>query len=123
MSDPNGNNNGGKPSNAEKLTELLGFDPTKRPTVGGKGSKLFAEALAEITKERDEKAKQQAAELFRKAIGLVEERNKARKAFQQADQKFEKELGKVMNQIQGVVNGSEPTPENGEENKEEVTAA
>jgi hypothetical protein len=126
MSDNNGNNNGGnKPSAADKLTELLGFDPVKRPTLGPKGGKLFAEALAEITKERDEKAKAQAAELFRKAIALSEERNKSKKAFQQADQKFEKELGKVLNQIQGLVNGVEPQPENGNgdgENKEEATA-
>lgn len=126
MGDNNGNNggNGGnKPSAAEKLTELLGFDPNKRPSLGQKGGKLFTEALADIVKERDEKAKAAATELFRKAIQLSDERNKARKAFQQADQKFEKELGKVLNQIQSLVNGTEPQPENNEQQDAASSAA
>jgi hypothetical protein len=114
MSDGNGNNNGGNNGGnknaSDRLSELLGFDPTKRPTLGPKGGTLFTEALADIVKEREEKAKVQATELFRKAIGLSEERNKARRAFSQADAKFEKELGKVLNEINGLVSGREPEP-------------
>ncbi len=112
-----GQQNGGKPQDgnnpknaSDKLVDLLGFDPTKRTTIS-KGSKLFTEALAEITKERDEKAKGQATELFRKAIALSDERKKARQAFNSADAKFEKELGKVLNQINSLVSGKEPEPD------------
>lgn len=115
----NGGNGGQKPSASDKLTELLGFDPTKRPTLGPKGGALFTEALADIVKEREEKAKTQATELFRKAITLSDERKKARAQFNQADAKFEKELGKVLSQIQALVSGNEPPAEN---EKEEVAA-
>ena len=99
--------NGGQ-SASDKLNAMLGFDPTKRATLGPVGSDLFKDALSDIVKERQEKAKALATELFRKAITLQEERKKAHRAFQQADHKFEKELGKVLNEIQGLAGGKEP---------------
>lgn len=113
------NGNGGKPTASDRLTALLGFDPTKRPQLGPKGGRLFTEALADIVKERDEKAKVQATELFRKAIQLSDERKKARAQFNQADQKFEKELGKVLSQVESLVNGTEQQPEQPENNEQQ----
>jgi len=102
---------------AEKLEGLLGFDPAKRGTL-----ELFKEVVQEISKERTDKAKAQdeaarwlnrqaAKEHLTKAISLREGMVKAEKDFNKEKQKFEKELGKVMNQIQGILPGKEPQEE------------
>ena len=114
---PQGQPQQGGKSPADRLIDLLGFDPTKQPTLGPKNGDLFKEALAEILKERNDKARAKATELFRKAITLSEDRKKARQAFNKADQTFEKELGKVLSQIQSLVSGAEIAPE-----AEEATA-
>lgn len=101
---------------AEKLEGLLGFDPTKRGTLT---QELFKEVVQEISKERTDKAKAQAKEHLTKAIQLREGMVKAEKDFNKEKQKFEKELGKVMNQIQGILTGKEPQEEVECEKKEE----
>lgn len=100
---------------SNKLEGLLGFDPTKRETLT---QELFKEVVQEISKERTDKAKAQAKEHLTKAIQLREGMVKARRDFDREDKKFEKELGKVMNQIQGVLTGQEPHEEGGACEKE-----
>ena len=100
-----------KPNASDRLVDLLGFDPAKKPTIGDKTSKLFQDTLKELTEEREKKAKEEAKTLMQKAMQLQEERAKARKQFQGADQKFEKELGKILNQINSMLTGKEPEPD------------
>jgi hypothetical protein len=108
------------PTTLDRLSDVLGFDPTKRPMLkDGKAGKLFQDTLAELTKERDEKAKTQAKEIITKAIGLADEWKKAEKQFMQNKAKFVKELGKLLNQLNGMLSGKEPEPEAKEGTNEE----
>jgi len=94
-----------KASNAEKLTTLLDFDPAKRPTLT---QELFGEVVKEIKEERAKEAKTKAKEQLVKAMQLREQMAKADKDFNGQKQKMEKELGKVLNQIQGILSGKCP---------------
>lgn len=98
-----------------KLQELLGFDPIKKGTLT---SELFSEVVKEIQEERLKEAKVRAKEHLVKAIGLREQMEKARRDFANQEKKFEKELGKVLNQIQGILSGKNP-----DEEKEESEGA
>ena len=100
----------------EKLTELLGFDPVKRSTLT---QDLFKEVVSDISKDRIDKAKAQAKDLLTKALQLRDQKDKCEKDFAKEMKKFDKELGKVMNQIQGLLSGKEPQEEGGEGEKEE----
>ena len=99
-------------TNAEKLQELLNFDPAKRPTLT---QELFAEVVKEITDERVKTAKIKAKEELVKASQLREQMVKVKKEFENQYNKMEKDLGKMLNQIQGILSGKPP-----EEEKEEA---
>lgn len=103
-----------KGSNAEKLTTLLDFDPAKRPSLT---QELFGEVVKEIKEERAKEAKVKAKEQLVKAMQIRESMAKAEKDFNGQKQKMEKELGKVLNQIQGILSGK--CPEENQEGKEE----
>ena len=104
-----------KPTSSDKLQELLGFDAAKKGTLT---SELFGEVVKEIQEERAKKAKEQAKEHLVKAMALREQMEKARKDFEGQAKKFDKELGKVLNQIQGILTGRNP-----DEEKEEKECA
>ena len=97
-------------ANADKLQSLLDFDAAKRPTLT---QELFAEVVKEIQEERAKDAKVKAKEQLVKAMQLREQMAKAKKDFEGQHNKMEKELGKVLNQIQGILSGKCP-----EENQE-----
>jgi hypothetical protein len=99
-----------KATNSEKLASLLEFDAAKRPTLT---QELFGEVVKEIKEERAKDAKAKAKEQLVKAMQLREQMSKAEKDFNGQKQKMEKELGKVLNQIQGILSGKCP-----EENQE-----
>lgn len=108
-------------TNLDKLNDVLGFDPTKRFTLtGGKAGELFQSTLKEITSEREEKAKADAKQVLISAISLAEEWKKAEKNFYQQKAKFDKELGKLMNQLNGMLNGNAPVEEEKENDSSPV---
>ena len=97
----------------DTLTTLLGFDPGKSPSPT---AALMQEVMAEVKKERDDKAKMRAKELLTKAITLREEFAKADRAYNDAKGKFQKEIGKILSTIEKHVKGEdvggeEPPPE------------
>ena len=92
----------------KSLEEIIGFNPTKRPTPT---ATLFAEVAADLNKERVEKAKTQAKELITKAIDLTTQRDELEKKFRKEVERFDKELGKLMGQIDQLSQGKEPQPE------------
>lgn len=105
-----------KKANSEKLTEMLEFDAAKRPTLT---QELFGEVVKEIREERVKDAKVKAKEQLVKAMQLREQMSKAEKDFNSQKQKMEKELGKVLNQIQGILSGKCPEENQECEKKEE----
>ena len=108
-----------KPSNAERLTDLLKFDPIKRHPIT---QEVFADVLKEITEERLKTVRVQAKETLQKAMELRQQMNKAEKDFKGQQQKFEKELGKLLNQVQSMLSGKEPEPEQTQPQVEESAA-
>lgn len=105
-------------SAGERLTTLLTFDPSKKHQIT---ADLFAEVVKEIKEERGKEAKAKAKEHLVKAMALKEQMDKARRDFSAADKKFEKELGKMLNQIHGMLSGKSPE-EVEEESKEKDPA-
>ena len=94
----------------EKLTSLLGFDPTKQ----NPNESVLQSALADITKERDEKLKERVKEQLVKAIDIAQKWNKLKAEFRKEEQKNDKELGKIMNGLMAIQKGQvqpEPTEE------------
>lgn len=94
-----------KLTNADKLATLLEFDAAKHPTLT---QELFGEVVKEIREERVKGAKIKAKEQLVKAMQLREQMSKAVKDFNGQQQKMERELGKILNQIQGILNGKCP---------------
>lgn len=95
----------------QRLTDLLKFDPAKK-TVG---TNVFADALAEVHKKRDEANKTRAIELLEKAIDLRTKFAEVTKQFQGQEKKFNKELGKLLNSIEAMAKGNPPPSEEKEE--------
>jgi CRISPR/Cas system CSM-associated protein Csm2 small subunit len=107
---------GDNKTNSDKLQELLTFDAAKKHNLT---QELMSEVVKEITEERVKEAKTRAKEQLVKAMQLREQMAKAKRDFDNQYQKMEKELGKIMNQIQGILTGKNPDPE---EAKEEAPA-
>jgi DNA replication protein DnaD len=97
-------------TNGERLQEMLGFDPVGK---AGLTQDLFSEVVKEIQEERTKEAKAKAKEYLIKAMQLREQMEKAKRDFDTQYKKFEKELGKVLNQIQGILTGKEEGEEVG----------
>lgn len=99
-------------NNTDKLAALLQFDPAK--PVGTKTA--FDEALAEVQKEEAEVAKAKAKDLLKNALDLQRKKQAAKKQFLAEDKKFDKQLGKLLNNLSAMANGTEiPTEETGNE--------
>lgn len=93
-------------SNLKRLTEKLGFDPTKNAPATG----VFAAALEEVRKKRDAAAQVKAIELIEKATELSNKMEALRKQSEGQLKKFDKELGKLMGSIEAMASGR-PAPE------------
>ena len=86
-----------KPSNTDKLLDLLGGkDPAKRPTLT---DEILKKALDELDEKRAEQALEKARELIGKAVELRQQAYKAEQEFNRNKAKFDKELGKLLNQL------------------------
>jgi hypothetical protein len=85
-----------------QLTTLLQFDPIKEPGIT---PDAFSEVLAEIARDRQEKAKAKAREVITKAVELRKQMANARREFEKQEREFNKELGKLLNHLQTAVNG------------------
>ena len=97
-------------SNVEKLVELAGFDPVKRPSVT---DDILKEALKELQEARRVQALDKARELIKKAVELREQVHKAEQEFNKQKKKFEDELGKLLSQLRTGVEqtvGATETP-------------
>lgn len=92
-----------KKDTGERLEKLVGFDAAKHPSIT---NEVFKEVLADLHKERAEKAKAQATEQIRKALELREKMVKAEREFNKQKQKFDQELGKLLNRLEAQLNGS-----------------
>lgn len=109
-----------KQTNSDKLNSILEFDAAKRPTLT---QELFGEVVKEIREERAKDAKAKAKEQLVKAMQIREGMAKAEKDFNNQKQKMEKELGKVLNQIQGILSGKCPDENKEGENEEKECPA
>jgi len=105
-----------KPSPAERLATLVGFDPAKR---GSLSDELFKEVLEDLTEERVKKAKEAAKEQLEKAVKLREDFDKAEKSFDSQKKKFNKELGKLLNKIESQLKGEAPKDESDDSSGED----
>lgn len=110
---------GDAPSNADKLAGMLTFDPIKRVPLAGEA---FSKVVEEIKKERVEEGTKQAKELLLKAMDFQKQKVDAKKRFEQQDKKFDKELGKILRQIDNLLQGKpqEDNNQGGEEKSEQA---
>lgn len=101
-------------SPAERLSEMLGFDPSKKNPSSG----VFAEAMKEYNEERNKELKSLVKEKLAKAVELHKTLVTKRNELEGLMKKVEKELGKVLGQLEAMSKGAEPPKE--EDNKENV---
>ncbi len=85
-----------KQSNTEKLLELAGFDPAKKP---GLTEEILGEALKEVQELRKQEALNRARDLIKKAVELRQQAYRAEQDFNKQKKKFDEELGKLLNQL------------------------
>lgn len=101
--------------NAEKLVNILGFDPRSQNL----DNSIMEEALKEIREERVTALKGRAKSLLQEAMKLVEEKKKADNVYNEQSRKFDKNLGKLMGRINAMANGKEPPKEEDEASSKE----
>jgi len=92
----------------DRLVDLVGLDPAKKPTPT---QELFQQVAEEYRQGRLEVAKEAAASLFKRAIECREKMYKLRRESDAQFAKFEKELGKIMNQIESGLQQVATPPE------------
>jgi hypothetical protein len=97
-------NNQGHGGNIDRLTRILGYDPSK----GGSVSGAFTDALKEIEEERAKETKAKAKDFLVKAIDLRRKMAETERQFASQKKKFDKELGKLLNSIEALSRGQEP---------------
>jgi hypothetical protein len=95
-------------SPAQKLINILSFDPTKEPRPSGD---VLKNVLAKLKEEQSKKAEAAAEVQLRKAIELQTSFTKVSRDFENAKKKFEKELGGIIRQIEAALAGKEVPPE------------
>ncbi len=100
-------NQGSGNANVDRLTRILGYDPSKGSSVAG----AFADALKEIDEERAKETKAKAKDFLVKAIELRRKMAETKRQFASQEKKFDKELGKLLNNIESLSAGREPQPE------------
>jgi hypothetical protein len=101
--------------NTQRLVELIQFDPAKPASLT---QDLLSEVVKDLSDERLKAAKTQAREWIAKAIDLRTQMHKAQREFNSQMAKFEKELGKILNQVEGMLRGragGEPSTDEGAE--------
>ena len=86
-----------KVDNTARLTELLKFDPVKRPNPN---RALLEKVLADLQKDRDAKAEEAARVQLTEAIKLREDMHKVKSEFEKHYNKFNDQLGKVLNSLE-----------------------
>src|SRR5690349_13448095 len=91
-----------KVDNTARLTELLKFDPVKRPSPT---RELLEEVLADLQKDRNVKAKEAARVQLTEAIKLREDMHKVKSEFEKHYNKFNDQLGKVLNSLENSLRG------------------
>lgn len=101
-------------SSVERLTKVLGFDPAKNA-----GGGVFAKAMDEVKKKREEAALSKATALIEQAMDLRQKMDDAERAFNVQKKKFEKELGKLVGRIEGLAGGKTPAQIEAEEKERE----
>lgn len=102
----------------KKLTDTLGFDPTKSPKAD---KETFGKVLQKISKERQEEAEKKAEALTREAILAADAFSKEAQKYEALKKKFIESFTKVMNKIESLANGTEYSePENKETDSKEV---
>lgn len=109
-------------SPAEKLCNLLGFDPGKGENVP---AGVLGEAIKEIQEEKKAAGKVKAKELLTKLMGLKAERDKFKREADQKVAKMDKDIGKAWGAIERIANGQPPEDPNekGEKSEKEKTEA
>ena len=83
-------------TNAQKLKDRLGFDPTKR---SGPTAEAVKGVIDKIVTERRELAAKKVEELMRQAITKLEEMEKLEKEFNKTKGQVDKDIGNLMNQL------------------------
>lgn len=87
---------------AEKLNEILGFDPSKSDNIT---KDAFIDVVKELQIEKMHAVKVKAKELLKKAMELKVNKDKADKEYKKQSDKFEKELGTLLRNISNMTNG------------------
>jgi len=94
-----------KVDNVERLVKRMGFDPASRPSAS---EDLLKEVLAELNKERQEKAKVALKATMEEAVKLREEMKKVDNQYNQTRANFNKQLGKLLNSLENSLRGRPP---------------
>jgi len=103
-------------NNTEKLLQITGFDPAKKPSIT---NNILKKAMAELEAARENEALDRARDILKKAVELRQQAFKAEQDFNRNKKKFEDELGKLISQLHAALEpGQEVAPET-EETKSE----
>lgn len=94
-----------------KLTDLLGFDPSKRDQIT---SDAFKEVVKEIQEERQKNIKEKAKTQLIRAMEMRDQKEKSDREYSNASKKWDKEMGKVLKGIESMLTGK-PLEEEKEE--------
>jgi hypothetical protein len=90
---------------AQRLEAIFAKDGGEFPKKGKFGGVMLAEVLGDIRKERTEQAKVQAKDLILKALSLQDQGAKLDAEYEKTRKSRDKELGKLLNQIENMLNG------------------
>ena len=103
----------------ERIEKVVGFDPAKRQSLT---SELFKELLDEAKEERLEKAKEAARGKLKKLMELREQVSDLEKKFKGEKQKFDKQIHKLLNEIEGSLQGRPPQEDESEQDSDQESS-
>lgn len=89
-------------NSTQRLVNLLGFDPARRPSAT---QELLKEVLGDLNKERSEKAKELVKAQLAEAVQLREQMHRLESEFNKNRAKFDKQLGKILNSLESALRG------------------
>ncbi len=92
-------------TNADKLVDMLKFDPSKSGSVA---PDVFQDALKEITEERNAKIKEEVKAQLKEAMDIQASMAKADREYASTRKKQDKALGKLINRLQARLAGKSP---------------
>lgn len=92
----------------DKLRQMVGFDPAKRPNLS---KTVIDSVLLKLSAERQALAEQDAEKVLREAFTLAETKKKLDGEYAKACEKHDKALGQLLRRVEAGLQGKEAPAE------------